>query len=52
MKFNKTIIWLLALSFLTSSLLLGEIQVTTAAVIDSIPNTSRHIKDYDNSFCQ
>lgn len=50
MKFNKAIIWLLVLTFLTSPLLLGESKVTKAATIDSIPNTTRDIRDYDNSF--
>ncbi|MBO1514169.1 hypothetical protein [Metabacillus bambusae] len=50
MKFNKAIIWLLVLSFLTPSILLGENNVANAAVIDSIPNTTRNIMDYDDSF--
>ena len=50
MKLNKAIIWLLVVSFLTSSILLGESKVTNAAVIDSIPNTTRNIMEYDKSF--
>lgn len=50
MKFNKAIIWLLVLTFLSSSFLLGDSKVTKAAAIDSIPNTTRDMKDYDNSF--
>ncbi|QGH35942.1 hypothetical protein GI584_18630 [Gracilibacillus salitolerans] len=50
MKLKKTTIWLLILTFLTSSLLLGGTTVTNAAEIDSIPNTTRNIQDYDDSF--
>ena len=50
MKLNKVIIWLFVLSFLTSSLFIAESTATKAAVIDSIPNTTRHMKDYDHSF--
>ncbi|RKL65274.1 hypothetical protein CR203_21630 [Salipaludibacillus neizhouensis] len=50
MKFNKAIIWLLVLAFFTSSLLIGGNEAVHAAEIDSIPNTERYIKDYDNSF--
>lgn len=50
MKLNKTIILLLFLSFFTSSLCFGVSKGTEAAVTDSIPNTTRTIKDYDKSF--
>ncbi|MGP4038570.1 hypothetical protein ACTWP4_01485 [Gracilibacillus sp. D59] len=50
MKMKKTAIWLLVLSFFTSSLLWGETIVTNASEIDSIPNTTRNIKDYDDSY--
>src|SRR5690625_1770149 len=50
MKLNKVIILLFVLSFLTSSLFIAESTATKAAVIDSIPNTTRHMKDYDHSF--
>src|SRR5690625_7482396 len=50
MKCYKGIIWLFVLSFLTSSFFIAESQATKAAVIDSIPNTTRSVKDYDNSY--
>ncbi|WHX98720.1 hypothetical protein [Neobacillus sp. DY30] len=50
MRFNKALIWILVLSFFTSSLLLGGNGVVNAAEIDSIPHTNRAFKDYDNSF--
>ncbi|MBT2757620.1 hypothetical protein J7E71_17155 [Mesobacillus foraminis] len=50
MKYNKAIIWLLVLSVLASSVLLAESRTAEAAAIDSIPNTTRSIKDYDKSF--
>jgi len=50
MKFNKLVISLLVLLLFTSSSLLSERQVTKATTIDAIPNTTRVIMDYDNSF--
>jgi len=50
MKLNKVIIWLFVLSFLTSSFFIARGQAAKEAVIDSIPNTTRSIKDYDNSY--
>ncbi|WP_449540152.1 hypothetical protein [Ferdinandcohnia sp. Marseille-Q9671] len=50
MNFKKSIIWSLILFLVASSLFLGEGRITEAAVIDSIPNTTREFKDYDNSF--
>mgnify|MGYP000946528791 FL=1 len=41
---------LLGILLFTSSFLPGEIKVTKAAVITTIPNTSRVEKSYDNSF--
>src|SRR5690625_4775557 len=50
MKRHKGIIWLFVLTFLTSSLFIAERTATKAAVVDSIPNTTRYMKDYDDSF--
>lgn len=43
-------IWLVVISFFTSSLLFGGNALVNAAEIDSIPNTTRNFKDYDNSY--
>ncbi|MBY0149481.1 hypothetical protein [Neobacillus niacini] len=50
MKFKRALIWLVVISFFTSSLLFGGNALVNAAEIDSIPNTTRNIKDYDNSY--
>ncbi|MDX8047271.1 hypothetical protein SH601_14975 [Gracilibacillus sp. S3-1-1] len=50
MKLNKALIGLLVLAFITSSLLIVKNEAIHATEIDSIPNTERHIKEYDNSF--
>ncbi|MGI8384958.1 hypothetical protein [Robertmurraya sp. P23] len=50
MKFKSILIRLVIMSFFTSSLLFGENALINAAEIDSIPNTSRNFKDYDNSY--
>ncbi|MFC4323600.1 hypothetical protein [Litchfieldia salsa] len=50
MKFRKAMIWVVILSFFTSSLVLGRNGVVNASEIDSIPNTTRSIKNYDNIF--
>lgn len=50
MKFKKSIIWLLVISFLTSTLLIGGSKAIKAADFDSIPNTSKTFKNYDKSF--
>ncbi|MDF2791010.1 MAG: hypothetical protein K0S80_4112, partial [Neobacillus sp.] len=50
MKFKWALIWLVVISFFTSSLLFGGNSLVNAAEIDSIPNTTRNFKDYDNSF--
>lgn len=50
MKFKKSIIWLLVISFLTSIFLIGGSKAIKAADFDSIPNTSKTFKNYDKSF--
>lgn len=50
MKFKKSIIWLLVISFLTSTFLIGGSKAIKAADFDSIPNTSKTFKNYDKSF--
>jgi len=50
MQLNKSTTLLLVLLLFTSTFFLDENQVTKAATIDSIPNTSRTIQDYDDSF--
>lgn len=50
MKLKKIIIWLLVISFLTSSFLFGGSKSIKAADFDSIPNTIRTFKNYDKSF--
>lgn len=50
MKFKSGIIWLVIISFIASSLLFGVNTLGHAAEIDSIPNTTRNVKDYDNSY--
>ncbi|WP_163582809.1 hypothetical protein [Gracilibacillus saliphilus] len=50
MATKKPLIWVLFLSLFISPLLLIGNDVTNAAAIDSIPNTERHFKDYDNSY--
>ncbi|WP_462410475.1 hypothetical protein [Neobacillus sp. Marseille-QA0830] len=50
MKWKQAVIGALALSLITSPFLIGGNGVVKAAEIDSIPNTTRYIKDYDNSF--
>jgi len=51
MNFNKVLSRLLVGTLLVTSFsLLGENKAASAAVISSIPNTTRTIKSYDNSF--
>ncbi|WP_042462295.1 hypothetical protein [Neobacillus dielmonensis] len=50
MKLKKTMKWVLALSFVTSPLLYSGQGTAKAAEINSIPNTTRYFKNYDNSF--
>jgi pectate lyase len=50
LKFKMAQIWLVVISFFTSSLLFGGNALVNAAEIDSIPNTTRNFKDYDNSY--
>ncbi|MFB3166868.1 hypothetical protein P5G62_007080 [Neobacillus sp. 179-C4.2 HS] len=50
MKFKRALIWLLVISFFTTSLLFGGNALVSAAEIDSIPNTTRNFKNYDNSY--
>jgi len=50
LKFKSTIICLVVISFFTSSLLFGMNSLVHATEIDSIPNTTRSFKDYDNSY--
>lgn len=50
MKLKKSIIWLLVISFLTSTFLIGGSKAIKAADFDSIPNTSKTFKNYDKSF--
>ncbi|MFB3163517.1 hypothetical protein ABLO26_19375 [Neobacillus sp. 179-J 1A1 HS] len=50
MKFKRALIWLVVISFFTTSLLFGGNALVSAAEIDSIPNTTRNFKNYDNSY--
>jgi pectate lyase len=50
MASKRPLIWVLFLSLFISPLLFIGNHVTNAAAIDSIPNTERHFKDYDNSY--
>ncbi|WP_245308204.1 hypothetical protein [Halalkalibacter urbisdiaboli] len=50
MRIKKSLNLLLVSSFLTSSLLIGGDGEINAASVDSIPNTERHFKNYDNSY--
>jgi pectate lyase len=50
LKFKRALIWLVVISFFTTSLLFGGNALVSAAEIDSIPNTTRNFKDYDNSY--
>ncbi|UOQ46875.1 hypothetical protein MUN88_12305 [Gracilibacillus caseinilyticus] len=47
---KKSLIWLLFLSLIILPLLFSSNSVANAAAIDSIPNTERHFKNYDNSY--
>jgi pectate lyase len=50
LKFKRALIWLVVISFFTTSLLFGGNALVNAAEINSIPNTTRNFKDYDNSY--
>ncbi|KAB8127498.1 hypothetical protein F9U64_17785 [Gracilibacillus oryzae] len=50
MKGNKVIIFFVMLTIFPSIFFLSGIEAASAAEIDSIPNTTRSIKDYDQSF--
>jgi pectate lyase len=50
LKFKRALIWLVVISFFTSSFFFGGNALVNAAEIDSIPNTTRTFKDYDNSY--
>ncbi|NYE04342.1 pectate lyase [Bacillus niacini] len=50
MKFKRALIRLVVISFFTTTLLFGGNALVSAAEIDSIPNTTRNFKDYDNSY--
>ncbi|UOQ86563.1 hypothetical protein [Gracilibacillus salinarum] len=50
MTIKKSLTWLLFLSLIISPFLFSATSVVNAAAIDSIPNTERHVKNYDNSY--
>ncbi|MFC4404107.1 hypothetical protein [Gracilibacillus xinjiangensis] len=50
MKCKKVIHMLFMLTFFPCAILLTGMEIGNAAEIDSIPNTTRTIKEYDNSF--
>ncbi|PMC40252.1 hypothetical protein CJ195_00635 [Bacillus sp. UMB0899] len=50
MKIKRTLIRLVVLSLVISSLLVGGNSFVKAVEVDSIPNTTRQFKDYDNSY--
>lgn len=47
---KKTFLYLVLFVFVTSTLYLDGSKVIHAENIDTIPNTSREVKDYDQSF--
>jgi pectate lyase len=50
LNFKRTLIWLVALLLFTSPLSFVDHSFVNAAEIDSIPNTTRTMKDYDHTF--